>query len=233
MVLERVGQTVALLFHDFPQVACDEEVFSETYRGRSHMTALHKFRYIVLPRPLGDLPAVEEYRTDLKGNPLAAASPSHLFMITSRYASTCAYLSPAEQRDSRFRHFGIQTIRNRECHVVGFAQEPERARSVGRLQIEDKNVVLLVQGLAWIDSETFQVLRIKTWLLAPRADIGLSFQGSTVDFYPVQLSGFERVLWLPRDVMVVIGYRGARFRNTHHYSNFELFRVDITIKPAE
>jgi hypothetical protein len=233
MVLERVGQTVTLLFHDFPQVACDEEVFSETYRGRSRTTALHRFRYIVIPRPVGDLPAFEEYRTDLKGNPLAAASISHLFMITSRYTSTCAYLRPADQHDSRFRHFGIQTIRNRECHVVGFAQEPEKARTVGELRIGAQSVVLLVQGVAWIDSETFQVLRIMTWLLAPRTDIGLSSQASTVDFYPVQPSGFERVLWLPRDVMVVLVYRGVQFHNTHHYSSFKLFRVDSTIKPVE
>jgi hypothetical protein len=233
MVLERVGQTVTLLSHDFPHVACDEEVYSEAYRGRSHITALHKFRYIVVPRPLGDVPAFEEYRTDLKGNPLDASSLSARFMITSNYASTCAYLSPADQHDSRFRHFGIQTIRKRECHVVGFAQEPEKAHSVGGLLIGGKSVVLLVQGLAWIDSETFQVLRIKTWLLAPRTDIGLGYQASTVDLYPVQPSGFGRVLWLPRDVIVGAAYRGTWFCNTHHYSNYKLFRVDSVIKPAE
>jgi hypothetical protein len=237
MVLERVGQTVTLLFHDFPQVACDEEVvsevLSEAYRGTSHMTAPHKFRHIVIPRPVGDLPAFEEYRTDLKGNPLDASSLGDLFSITSGFASIWLYLSPADQHDSRFRHFGIQTIRKRECHVVGFAQDPERARSVGGLRIGGESVVLLVQGLVWIDSETFQVLRIKTWLLAPRTDIGLSYQASTVDFYPVQPSGFEKVLWLPRDVTVGAAYRGVRFRNTHDYSNFKLFRVDSTIKPVE
>jgi hypothetical protein len=233
MVLERVGQTGTLLFHDFPQITCDEEVFSEVHPGMPRSTQLHKFRYIVMPRPVGDVPAFEEYRTDLKGNPLDASILSDLIMITSNYASTWLYLSPADQHDSHFRHFGIQTLRNRECHVVGFAQEPERARSVGGLHIGGKSVVLLVQGLAWIDSETFQVLRIKTWLLAPRTDIGLSYQTSTVDFYRVQPSGFERVLWLPRDVTVVIDYRGVRFRNTHHYSDFKLFRVESTIKPAE
>jgi hypothetical protein len=91
---------------------------------------------------------------------------------------------------------------------------------------------MLVQGLAWIDSETFQVLRIKTWLLAPRTDIGLNHLNSTVDFYPVQPSGAERVLWLPRDVTVESVYRGIGVRNTHHYSNFKLFRVEITIKPG-
>ena len=232
MVLERVGQTVTLLFHDFPRIACDENVFSEAYLRMSRMTALRKFRYIVIPRPGGDVQGFDEYRTDLEGNSPDASSLSARFVITSGYTSTCGYLSPADQHDSRFRHFGIQTIRNRECHVVGFAQEPEKARRLGGFRIGGKTVVMLVQGLAWIDSETFQILRIATWLLAPRKDIGLSYQASTVDFYPVQPSGSERVLWLPGDVTVVIGYHGVRFRNTHHYSNFKLFRVESTIKPG-
>jgi hypothetical protein len=237
MVLERVGQSSTLLFHDFPKIACDEEVVSEVLPG-AHLptpggTKLRKFRYIVMPRPVGDAPAFEEYRTDLNGNPLDASSLSDLAMITTNYTSTWLYLSPADQRASHFRYFGIQTIRNRECYVVGFAQEPERARSVGGLGIGGQRVILLVQGLAWIDSQAFQVLRITTWLLAPRTDVDLDSLTSTVDFYPVQPSGSERVLWLPRDVTVTIVYRGRLVRNTHRYSNFKLFRVESTIKPAE
>jgi hypothetical protein len=239
MVLERVGQTVTLLFHDFPRIACDEEVLSETSLRdplapeKRRNAKLRKFRYIVIPWPVGDFPAFDEYRTDLKGNPLDDPSLGDFFWITFDFASTWLYLSPANQHVSRFRHFGIETIRKRECHVVGFAQDPERARSVGELRMGGKSVVLLVQGLAWIDSETFQVLRIKTWLLAPRTDIGLTNQTSTVDFYPVQPSAFERVLWLPGDVVVMMDYRDNWFRNTHHYSNYKLFRVDSAIKPAE
>jgi hypothetical protein len=240
MVLDRVGQTGTLLFHDFPQVACDEEVISEVmrdYRGPRQGTPLYppqlrKFRYIVAPRPLGDVPGFEEYRTDLKGNPLDASSLRDLFMITSGFVFTGLYLSTPNQPDSNFRHFGIQAVRNRECHVVGFAQNPERVHGVGRFVDQGKTVALLVQGLAWIDSETFQILRVITWLLAPRMDIGLSSETSTVDFFPVQPSGSERVLWLPRDVTVEGVYRGVRFLNTHHYSNFKLFRVESTIKPG-
>jgi hypothetical protein len=237
MVLERVGQTLTLLFHDFPQVACDEEIVSEApahaRRGTFGRAMDRKFRYIVIPRPMGDFPAFEEYRTDLKGNPRDASSLGDLFMITSDFVSTGLYLSTANLPDNNFRHFGIQAIRNRKCHVVGFAQDPERVHTVSLFLFRGKAVALLVQGLAWIDSETFQLLRIKTWLLAPRADIGLIVLTSTVDFYPVQPSGFERVLWLPRDVTVVGDYGGNWFRNTHHYSNFKLFRVESTIKPAK
>ena len=242
MVLERVGQVVTLLFHDFPRIACDE-VISQAYPRQVALGIVprtpmpdtaerQKFRYIVIPFPVSDVPAFEEYRTDLKGNPFDASSLSGRSSTDSKYTSTCLFFSPADQRDNRFRYFGIQRIRKRECHVVGFAQEPERAQRVGRFYFQDKTAALLFQGLAWIDSETFQILRIKTWLLAPRADIGISSQTSTVDFYPVQPSGSERVLWLPRDVTVVLVYRGTEFRNTHRYSNFKLFRVESTIKPG-
>jgi hypothetical protein len=154
------------------------------------------------------------------------------YMITSGFASTWLYLSLAEQHDNRFRYLGIQAIRNRECHVVGFAQDPQRARAVGTLRIGDEDFALLVQGLAWIDTQTFQILRVMTWLLAPRTDIDLSSDISMVDFYPVHPIGSERVLWLPRDVKVWALYQGVAIRNTHHYTNFKLFRVESTIKPG-
>jgi len=106
-------------------------------------------------------------------------------------------------------------------------------RRISMFKFRDQRVVVLVQGVAWIDSETFQVLQIKVWLLAPRTDIGLSSLTSTVEFYPVRPSGFERVLWLPREVTVTTNFRGIWFCNMHHYSNFKLFRVESTIKTAE
>ena len=237
MVLERVGQVVTLLLNDFPRIACDEELVSEVpsdARRRTLSSAkLRKFHYIAVPQSLGDFQGFEEYRTDFKGNRVDASSLSDFFVITSNFISTYLYLSPADQCGSHFRYFGVQSLRQRKCHVVGFAQDPERARRVGTFQVQDKRVGVLIQGLAWIDPETFQILQITTWGLAPRVDIGLNSIASTVDFYPVRLSGFERVLWLPREVTVASNYRGTWFSNTHHYSNFKLFRVESTIKTAE
>ena len=240
MVLERAGQRCALLFRDFLQVSADEEVLSVLrFQSPNPITGtldyppkLRKFRYIIIPRPNGDLPGFEEYRTDLKGAPRDATSLGDLFMITSDFVSIGLHLSASDQPGSNFRYFGIQEIRSRKCHVVGFAQDPKRARHVEELDVEGGRVILLVQGLAWVDAQTFQILRVMTWLLAPRKDIGLTSQVSTVDFYPVQPSGSERVLWLPRDVTVRVHFRDIDIRNTHHYSNFRLFRVESTIKPG-
>jgi len=231
MILDRVGQTVAALFHNFPEVSCDERVVCDQVLGATPPQQL-EFRYIVIPRPSGDFPAFDEYRTNLGGKPLGGSSLNDLFMITSNFVSTGLFFGAANQPGSDFRLFGIEAIRDRQCQVVGFAQKPERAHSVGAFLYRGKPTALLFQGLAWIDAENSQILRVITWLLAPRPDISLASLMSTVDFFPLRPEGSDRVLWLPRDVEVEGVSRGKQFRNMHHYSNFRLFRVESTIKPG-
>ena len=229
IILHRAGQTGDMTYQEFPRIACDEVVTSEI--GSTPRAKHEKFRYIVFPRRVDDLDSLEEYRTDPERNQPGELKFGDLFMITSGFASTWMFLSPEEQHDSQFRYFGTQRIRNRECHVVGFAQDPGKARNFGELQIGGKPATMYLQGLAWIDSQTFQIQRVVIWLLAPLPDIHLDSMTATVDFSAVRPNGSERVMWLPRDVKVRVLYRGTAVRNTHHYSNFKLFRVESTIKP--
>ena len=152
MILDRAGKTGAVAFQDFPRIACDEAVKSTA--GTPPKTKLQDFRYIVLPRPASDVQVFDEYRTDMAGNSPETLKAGSLFMITSGFASTWLYLSPDEQHDSRFRYFGTQTIRNRQCHVVGFAQGPLRAHNLGEFSL-GKTATILLQGLAWLTPKRF------------------------------------------------------------------------------
>lgn len=228
-ILERVGQTCSRDVDDFLNVTSDEEVVS--VRSRPHSKLRRDFHYVVLSRPIGSLPAIEEYRTDLKGHLLNSATFLDFSMITSGFASSWLLLSPEDQHGSRFRCFGTQTIRDRECYVVGFSQDPKTVRRAGHFYSQGKGHVILVQGLVWVDAQTFQALRMTMWLLTPRNDIGLIKQTSTIDFFAVRPGGTEREVWLPRDVWVEVRYRDIKVRNIHHYSNYKLFRVESTIKP--
>jgi hypothetical protein len=197
-------------------------------------TARRNFRFIVLRRPHGDLPVFEEYRTDLRGKPVNLRKLRNPRVMTWDFTSTFLNFSRADQQDNRYRYFGIQSIRNRECHVVGFAQDPENFDRIVRVYSFGESgpvAVVLLQGMAWIDVQTFQILRVRVWLLAPRDDVGLSSATSTVDFYPFQPPGTERELWLPKDVSVDELFRGPEVHETHYYSNYKLFRVESTIKP--
>ena len=240
-ILERVGKSTARLFSDFPNISCDEEVYSQSNaRGPSWVgqgihanDLIRHFRYIIIPKPVGDLPVFEEYRTERDGRPVEITKGAGLRVFDANFAGSWIYLSPSDQPYNRFRYFGTQSVQKRECFVVGFAQDPRTARILSAFRLVDPPVGLLVQGLAWIDKQSLQVLRIQTWLLAPRADIGLGAQNTLVNYFSVQPAGLDRSVSVPHDVTVTVFFRGTAVRNTHRYSKFQLFRVESAIKPAE
>jgi hypothetical protein len=243
-ILDRTGQAVTMTFNNFRNVSCDEKIVSDAnglvdLRARwgnlpSQTHVSRQFHYIIVRRFLGELPAFAEYRTDLKGKAIRLISDKDLRgfpLLTVDFTSTFLFLSPQDQLADRYRYLGIQTIRSRECRVVAFAQVAGNICRPAHFYLKDGDHVLLLQGIAWVDAQTFQILRVMTFLVGPRKDIGLDRQTTTVNFYPVQPLGMENVLWLPRDVRVETVYQGIKIRNSHQYSNFKFFRVESTIKP--
>jgi len=111
-------------------------------------------------------------------------------------------------------------------HVIAFAQKPETARSTERFTTEDGSALILVQGLAWIDPTTFQIVRLRTDLLAPQPKLRLQRQTTEIQFGEVSFKEVATPLWLPREVSVTVELRGRVYRNSHRYSDFKLFNVE-------
>jgi hypothetical protein len=238
-ILKRVAERAAEMIAEFRNIACDERVYSEwevgspivTWREMGPNEVAHHFLYIIIPRPAGDPLMFKEYRTNPKGQPIDLASLPDLRLITTNFTGSWAYFSPSNQPESRFRYFGDEPIRKQLCYVVGFAQRPDVARNFTTFEAGDHSAVILVQGLAWIDEKSFHILKLETWLLAPRRDIGLESQNTTVNYSPVRPAGMKDILWLPHEVTVEVHYHDVYIRNTHRYSGFKLFQSHVVITP--
>jgi hypothetical protein len=94
---------------------------------------------------------------------------------------------------------------------------------------EGGTVQILVQGIAWVDKDNFQIIRMRTDLLVPRSDIGLDRETTDVTFSEVKLVDTATPLWLPSNVIVCTVFKGHTFRNEHRYTNYKRFRVSIKI----
>jgi hypothetical protein len=84
--------------------------------------------------------------------------------------------------------------------------------------------------LAWIDPDTYRIIRIHSDLLAPLPELRLESETLSIDFNEVHFTSVKAALWLPEDVTVTLDWNGKLLRNRHEYSDFKIFNVDASEK---
>jgi hypothetical protein len=150
-------------------------------------------------------------------------------MLTKGFASTTQFLLPAYQSESLFRYLGRQRVDGHATYVVAFAQRPEAARLLAGFKANGPEVLVLSQGVAWIDCDAYQVVRMRTDLLNPEPRVRLDRQTTEVQYAEVHFQDVPITAWLPRDVVVTVEWNGKLRRNRHSYSDFHLFNVQSRI----
>jgi hypothetical protein len=232
MILEKTGRKVDGFFHDIVNVVADEDITLAKVDEQKSILARQELQYnymILLHRE--EKPArFEEYREDLGGKPTRQAGGGNGYSVNTGFTMKCIYFKTARQKDSTFRYLGEQMLNERSTYVVAFAQNPGQATISESMIGSWGTVSVLVQGIMWVDKETFQIIRVRTDLLAPPTEIGLDRQTTEVTFKEFHLPDTEAPAWLPSEVNVDAVLNGRLFRNEHRYTNYRLFRVTTTMR---
>jgi hypothetical protein len=192
-----------------------------------------RYNYLIVLNPETNPPRYEEYRTDGDGKRSEQQGSEQGYAITTGFALKCIYFLPALREDSTFRYLGDQMIGAKDTYVVAFAQRPAQATFWGTVTGDWGTVRILDQGIAWIDKSTFQILRLRTDLLAAHSEISLARQTTEINFGAVQIPDVPAPLWLPSEAVVDADFQGHTLRNEHHYSEYQRFRVSVKMgEPA-
>jgi hypothetical protein len=233
MVLARTSAKVEDFFQEVVDLVAHEEITQERLspKGSVKSSRHTRYNYLILIHRDEITPRIEEYRTDLQGNRAEQEGLDKGYSVVSGFALKCIHFLPSLRSGSTFLYLGDEVIGPRNTYVVAFAQQPGQSRFTGTLRWEGRTVPILVQGIAWVDKDSFQIIRMRTDLLAPRSDIGLVQETTELTLGEVQLPDLPKPLWLPRDVNVYSVFKGQIFRNEHRYTNYERFRVSVNIVP--
>jgi len=227
-ILQKVGANVAILFNSFPNVTSRERVLEQRLEfGSHHDQIFQEFRYLALVSPDTRQVSFKEYRTDSRARLVQPTGLESGYLITKGFASIPLYFHPLSQPESRFRYLGQEVIDKRATYVVAFAQTPSAQQKVRIVLNNNSSVFLLVQGLAWIDPANDQIIRMQTGLLAPAPEIKFDSQTTRIKLSEVRFKGMASGFWLPREVEVETSCNGVIFRNTHSYSEYKRFSVQI------
>lgn len=237
-ILGKVRERLEASLQALPNTSSREDITEEKLNGDGYVEGkrVESFSFLILARRSGangEDVGLEEYRTSIQGNHVEPQQADNEFCLTSGFANQWAHFYAGNRSASNFKLVGQQKLNGHTTYVVAFAQRPGWAAVIGRVVSNGLSVVILYQGIAWIDVADYQIIRMRTDLLAPRKDIGLKRQTTEIRYGEVTFPQVSSPLWLPRDVVVTTDALGRIFQNRHHYSDYRLFRSESTIKPIE
>jgi hypothetical protein len=262
MILDKAGQNVDKLFNNFSDLVATEtasetrldpatglplKIQEERVHGQvqpnQYEMLQDQYSYFIGRRGSLVQTLIHEYRKDAEGN---EGGPGVKF-LSNGFASTLLYFHSWLQKESKFRYLGEQLVGERSAYVVAFAQIPEVATTITTMRKEDGGEVYwLIQGAAWVDKSSFQILQIRTDLLVPQipsteteADgrspncFGYLSYGNEVrtlvQFGEVQVNRLADSVWLPVEANVnelldvpALGRSKQAFHNVHHFADYRL-----------
>lgn len=251
-VLQKTGEAINAQLPRVPNLLCREEIAEETQPAGTTLTTVrvsgniganagslqgpapattkfvlgdwHRFDYIIRASKEEDgSVTLEETR---QGSANSAKAPKG-----TGFAALWMLFAPGNRAESNFRYLGTQKIDGRATHVIAFAQIPGQVRKPSLLDTGAGTIPLLYQGFAWIDTEDFHILRLRTDLRAPLPELNLKRITSIIAFSKVTISQFPEPLWPTKQVEVLWQTNQLEGGEIHRYSKYQLFHATARIVP--
>ena len=151
-------------------------------------------------------------------------------MLTEGFVSAPLVFHPAYQAGGTFVLLGSQMVKGRKTFVIAYAQIPEKTSLYGTFTYGHTTRMTYTQGLAWIDGENYQIVRIASDLLRPLPEVRLQKETTDITFSEAQFKQVTQKFWLPAAVAVTLDWNGRTYRNVHAYSDFLVSNVEETQK---
>ena len=193
-----------------------------------------EFDYVCLAPAEAASLGFEEHRSNLKLiHPLPDGTERERFVLTSGFASAPLTFHPLNQFESTFRYLGRQRVNDQEMLVLAFAQHPTAKGLTCDFRNGDRFVEARTCGIVWVDPSTHHISRMRTDLLRRYPEVGLDRITTDIFFTDVRFDYLQSALWLPVEVVVTVEWERKTFRNSHRYSNFQLFTAESKTKQRQ
>ncbi|MDM7996205.1 MAG: VWA domain-containing protein [Acidobacteriota bacterium] len=238
-LLQRVGNNVVSFLSDLSSVAAKEKVdmvrrpiggivydMAKLSRQERH----EEYQYMILPGSEKNGESWREDRSDKAFKPVdLKAIPG--FIVSSGFAAYCLYLHPSHQANATFRYLGRETIKPR-AHVIAFSQKIDSLDYMARYydSAAETMVRFLVEGVIWVDPESYQITRIYTNMLYSERKSELKGFIADVKYAKARFDNSQREFWLPKDVYAAWEFPDYVYASWHNYSDYHRFSVESDYK---
>jgi hypothetical protein len=225
-VLQGVGERMEEFTSNLERFAATEVVEHYVVSGEKLKAApdSRKFDYVVTvsQNRVGTF-LLEEYRNGEAG---PEQFPAHV--ATLGLPAMALLFHPQLATDFNFVCEGLGEWGGRPAWQVHFAQKDDRPVRMRAYVVNGRVFDVRLDGRAWIDPGSFQVMRMESELMAPIPQIELTAEHIAIEYEPVQFRTQKIQIWLPRQGELYVERRGHRYYRKHTFSDFQVFNVDTS-----
>lgn len=224
--IARAQKQITAYLAQLGDLHCTETVTQEKLATNGHVEhADHaQFDYLIMMSGTGDEFQLNESRIVSKET---KDKPSQLPMLVTNGASTILLVFHPYYRDGfEFSVQADELVDGKPAIPIHFVHIPGR-RTPAALALRGRTYPLDLEGTAWLDRESGDIVKVEANLLHDMSDVGLRSLDLNVSYKPVLLQGVSKSLVLPNLAQVEVTTPKQHWRNRHAFDHYQTFSTDV------
>lgn len=209
---------------------CTESVTQQKLTPNGHVEATEhaKYDYLIMMNGTGDEFQLNESRIESAN---ARGKQTQLPMLVTNGVATVLLVFHPYYRDSfTFEAGAEENVDGHPAIPVRFAHITGR-RTPAALALRGREYPLELEGTAWLDRQSGEVVKVEANLQHDMTDVGLRALHVQVEYKPSAPNKSVGTLDLPALAVVDVETPRQHWRNTHVFDNYRGFSTDAEQDP--
>jgi len=206
---------------------CTEDVVQEKLKpnGGTELSSKSEYDYFLYMQGSSYDFQLSESRLEI-GTQRPARQP---LLLTNGFSTLLLVFHPYYRNAFDFTAGPAESIDGRSVIPVHFAHI-QGARTPAALALRGREFPLELEGTAWLDSHSGQVVRMDAGLEHEMTDVGMKSLRIRVDYVPSPKATDQ--FMVPSRAVVELQTPKQHWRNTHTFRNYKLFSTEANQDPA-
>jgi hypothetical protein len=207
---------------------CNESVTQEKLAGNGHVEASEraKYDYLIMINGNGDDFQLNESRIESS----ASRHKALPMLVTNGFSTILLVFHPYYRDSFQFTTGADEMVADRPAVPIHFSHIQGR-RSPAALALRGREFPLELEGTAWLDKQTGEVMKMDAGLQHDMSDVGLRSLRIHVEYKPTILGRTSAPMTLPMVAVVDVTTQRQHWRNTHVFDGYKSFSTDAEPDP--
>lgn len=207
---------------------CTETVVQQKLnpKGHAETTERSQFDYLIMMNGNSEEFQLNESRIEMPDPKHKGVRAS---MLTTNGATTMLLIFHPYYSDAfSFETGPDEVVAGRDAVPIHFTHITGR-RTPAALALRNREFPLELQGTAWLDKHSGQVIQVNAGLMRDMSDIGLRSLDIHVEYTSEPIG--KEILTVPSKAVVDVTTPRQHWRNTHLFDNYKSFSADAEQDP--